>query len=139
MAKKDIKPAALKSLKDISPFKINSLLVKQAGLTSKYSGGDSYTGYGEIDIDKMFDPMKKILAGKMKKKEKKDKKKKGDGDTYIETQNIYKGGGTAPSSEKEETVSPVTPVVPGGDPTVTEEKDTSGGAPTKKCTCEGLE
>ena len=66
MSKEDKKP---KSLKDISPFNINSLLVKQAGLTSKYSGGDSYTGYGEVDIDKMMDPMKDLLLGKMNSEE----------------------------------------------------------------------
>ena len=61
------------SLKDITPFKLQSTLVKQAGLTSKYSGGDAYTGYGEIDVNKMMDPMKDVLSAVMNNREAADK------------------------------------------------------------------
>jgi hypothetical protein len=100
MAKKDKKP---KSLKDISPFNINSLLVKQAGLTSKYSGGDSYTGYGEIDIDKMMDPMKDLLLGKMNSEE--DTGTGGGGDTNVSIGdiNVNTPGGTSTGGDDSET------------------------------------
>ena len=60
-----------------SPLPLQSTLVRQAGLTSKY--GTGYEGYGEVDVDKMMDPMKEALGLKMKKKEKSDKGSKGSG------------------------------------------------------------
>ena len=56
MAKEYKKPISLKDI--TTPFNqgFNSTLVKQAGLTSKY--GTGYEGYGEVDIDKMMDPLK---------------------------------------------------------------------------------
>lgn len=134
MSKKDKKP---KSLKDISPFNINSLLVKQAGLTSKYSGGDSYTGYGEIDIDKMLDPVKDALSRKMKDEEEEDKKTSGGGggDTYNQyisgdyvggDKNISGGGGGTTT----------------GDDSKTNKKDDDGPVDETKegspCDCEPL-
>ena len=97
MSKEDKKP---KSLKDISPFNINSLLVKQAGLTSKYSGGDSYTGYGEIDIDKMMDPMKDLLLGKMNSEEGTGTGTGGGGtNVNIGDINVNTSGGTSTSGD----------------------------------------
>jgi len=72
MAKEYKKPISLKDI--TTPFNqgFNSTLVKQAGLTSKYgtmgaSGG--YEGYGEVDVDKILDPMKKALQDSMSEKE----------------------------------------------------------------------
>ena len=116
MAEKDKKP---KSLKDISPFNINSLLVKQAGLTSKYSGGDSYTGYGEVDIDKMMDPIKDALARRMKSEEEEDRDTSGSGGQggntyiqgdYVEGDKNISGGGDGTTTE-------------GDDPSKTDKKD----------------
>ena len=66
MAKKEDKKPT--SLKDINPFKLQSTLVKQAGLTSKYTGGDMSTTV-EWNVDKMLDPMKQALEDDMNKKE----------------------------------------------------------------------
>lgn len=151
MAKEYKKPTSLKDIKTPLHQGFNSTLVKQAGLTSKYSGGDSYAGYGEIDVDKMMDPLKEALGLKMKNKEKKNKGKgkgKGSGsgsssDSH-DTYNTYNNGGTGGTGDTPPGpiggTPPVTPVVDGNDPIVKEEEDTSGGDPTaKKCTCEGLE
>ena len=92
MAKEYKKPTSLKDIKTPLHQGFNSTLVKQAGLTSKYSGGDSYAGYGEIDVDKMMDPLKEALGLKMKNKEKK-KKGKGSGS----------GGGSGSSSDSHDT------------------------------------
>ena len=71
MAKEYKKP---KSLKDITPFNqgFNSTLVRQAGLTSKYAGGDMSDSV-ELDLDKFLDPFKANLERGMGKKEKSDK------------------------------------------------------------------
>ena len=139
MAKKNKKD---KSLKDIlTPFNqgFNSTLVKQAGLTSKYSGGDSYAGYGEIDIDKMMAPSKAALASKMSSDEENTGGGSGgSGDTYNVNGDVIQGDQNNNSKGDGTTDGPNGPTEdPTGDPTEDPTKEPE--EKEEKCDCKQLE